>query len=101
MRKRKETDMDANEIKKAVTEAMAARQSRYPPRMEFSKKFLIAAFIFIGIFCAISTVSWFLIGDWPKEIAEFFVWPLIVSVVGYFGKTAIENKAKIENREGK
>ncbi|MCL2361190.1 MAG: hypothetical protein FWC73_05185 [Defluviitaleaceae bacterium] len=100
-----------DEIVIAVKEALHEYDStkhRIPPRkpprkkppMEFSKKLIMGVLLFIGLAFVLSMVSWHLTGDWPKEIVEFFVWPFIgsiVGVVGYFFKSAYENKAKIQN----
>jgi len=64
--------------------------------MEFSKKLILGTLIFIGMAFIASIVSWHVVDDWPREIAEFFVWPFILGVVGYMCKSAYENKAKIE-----
>jgi len=90
--------MDSNEIKKAMIEALGAldrKSSRHPPRTEFSKKLLVGVLVFVGLFCIVSTVAWFLMDDWPREIAEFFIWP-IIAVVSYMLKSAYENRAKIQ-----
>jgi len=91
--------MESFEVKKAVIETLNAldeRRVRHPPRMEFSKKLILGALIFIGLAYIASVLSWFLIGDWPREIAEFFVWPFIAGIVSYMGKAAYENRAKIQ-----
>jgi len=72
--------------------------------MEFSKKLTIGVAVFIGLFVAVSVTMWYFTGDWPKEIAEFFIWP-ILAYASYMAKSAYENKYKIqggqksENRE--
>ena len=65
------------------------------PKMEFSKKLILGVLIFAGVFCMISVTAWFLKGDWPREIAEFFIWPFL-GTIGYMLKSAYENKAKIQ-----
>ena len=67
--------------------------------MEFSKKLILGTLMFISLVCIASMLSWFLIGEWPREVAEFFIWPFIVAITGYMGKSAYENKAKILGRE--
>jgi len=63
--------------------------------MEFAKKLIIWVLIFCGLFCIISTAAWFLLGDWPREIAEFFMWP-IMGVISYNLKSGYENGEKIK-----
>jgi hypothetical protein len=89
--------MSPEEIKMMteVLEAIKKQPKQHPPRMEFSKKLLIGVLFFSGLFCIISTVSWLTMGDWPKEIAEFFIWPFL-GTISYMLKSAYENKAKIE-----
>ena len=87
--------MNPFEIKKAMLEALETTSQQPTPPVEFSKKLLIGVLSFVGVFCIVSTAAWFLTGDWPREIAEFFIWP-IIAVVSYMLKTAYENKAKIQ-----
>lgn len=91
-----------SEIKRAIYEAVEVANKhavRHPPRMEFSKKLILGVVIFAGLFCLFSVVAWILTGDWPREIAEFFIWP-IIGVASYNLKTAYENRPKIENGRG-
>jgi len=71
------------------------RNPQQKASIEFSKRLLIGVLFFVGVFCIISTIAWFTTGDWPREIAEFFIWP-IIAVVSYMLKSAYENKAKIQ-----
>jgi len=104
--------MSEYEIKRAINEALDERAAKQlphqvnthrsiyktsfsKPKMEFSKKLIIGALFFIGLFCIASTVAWFLLGEWPQEIAEFFIWP-ILGIIGYMIKSAVENYAKIK-----
>ena len=66
------------------------------PKMEFSKKLIIGALFFIGLLCVISLLSWFLFDKWPREIVEHFSWPFVAAIVSYMGKSAYENRPKIE-----
>jgi len=65
-------------------------------KMEFSKKLITGALFFIGSLCVVSLLSWFLFDKWPKEIVEHFSWPFVAAIVSYMGKSAYENKPKIE-----
>jgi len=93
--------MDSKEIKRLMQEAL--QENGYRPqygkpkkkKVEFSKKLILGASIFVGLFCIVSVASWFIIGDWPREIAEFFIWPFI-GIASYNAKTAFENRAKIQ-----
>ena len=71
-----------------------------PKKIEFSKKLIIGASIFYGLMCIVALVSWFLIGDWPREIIVHFSWPYGATAVSYMCKSAYENKPKILNRRG-
>jgi len=90
--------MIAEGVRTGINESNRITHNRKPikKKMEFSKKLMVGAFIFIGIAFIASWVSWVLIGDWPRDIAQFFVWPFIMGIVGYFCKSAYENKAKIQ-----
>ena len=108
--------MNEYEIKQAINEALDERDARRLPRrmnvsppkyeasllkpkMEFSKKLILGALIFVGLFCIASTFAWFYLDDWPREIAEFFIWP-IIAIIGYLIKSAVENYAKIKGGDG-
>jgi hypothetical protein len=93
--------MDSKDVEKTVVEALykyGVRPSQ-APRMEFSKKLILGASIFVGLFCIVSVLIWIFTGDWPREIAEFFIWPFI-GIASYMIKSGYENKAKIENGKG-
>jgi len=66
------------------------------PKMEFSKKLIVGASIYFALFGIASFVMWVLTGDWPREIAVFFVGP-IIGLISYMIKSGYENKAKILN----
>jgi len=68
-------------------------------KMEFSKKLIIGASFFYGLMCIVALISWFIVGDWPREIIEYFSWPFGAAIVSYMGKSAYENKAKIQKGE--
>jgi len=68
-------------------------------QIEFSKKLIIGASIFYALICTIALLSWFLIGDWPREIIEYFSWPFCATLVSYMFKSAYENKGKIKVEE--
>ena len=93
--------MSIDEWKEIIVEALIDYETMIKPKreMEFSKKLILGTLIFIGLICIFSILSWFLVDDWPREVVEFFVWPLIVGVTGYMGKSAYENKAKIIGRK--
>lgn len=85
----------AEEVMRKLSTMNMQPQNERKPKMEFSKKLIIGAFIFYGLIGIVSLVAWFLTGDWPREIAEFFILP-IIGLVGYMIKSAIENRAKIQ-----
>jgi len=62
--------------------------------MEFSKKLMLWASAYFALFGIASFVMWVLTGDWPREIALFFIGP-IIGLASYMIKSAYENKAKI------
>jgi len=66
------------------------------PKMEFSKKQITGACAFYFVICIIALASWFIIGDWPEEIILRLVWPFGATIIGYMGKSAYENKYKIQ-----
>lgn len=64
------------------------------PKMEFAKKLIISVSVFymlMGIGCFL---AWHFLGDWPHEIAEFFLWP-IIGIASYMLKSGYENGCKI------
>jgi len=78
-----------------TTQMTIFQKSHEKPKMDFSKKLIIAVSVFyacMGIFCL---VAWYLLGDWPQEIAEFFLWP-IIAVASYMLKSGYENKYRIQ-----
>jgi len=66
------------------------------PRMEFSKKLILGASFFYGLMCIVALMSWFLLGEWPREIIEHFSLPFAGLGISYMAKTAYENKPKIQ-----
>jgi|GEM_PF-1290617 len=98
--------MDRNELKQVIFEvirergsplsSLAEKELPEKPKMEFSKKLILGASIFYVLMGIASFISWFVFGEWPYEVIEFFAWPTGAAIVSYMGKTAYENKAKIE-----
>ena len=76
--------------------ARVKQRTARPAKMEFSKKIILLALFYFGASCIVSLVSWFITGDWPREIFEEFSWPFAVIVTGYLCKSAYENKYKIQ-----
>ena len=94
--------MSESELKKIIIGVLSEHNKKNSKQIEFSKKLIIGTIIFIGVICIVSILSWLIVGDWSREIAEFFIWPFIVAVTGYMGKSAYENKAKIQDgKDGK
>ena len=91
-------NMTPQEIKTIVIQTVSECTVNKPPRMEFSKKLILGASIFFVLFGIVSVALWILIGEWPQEIAEFFMWPAL-GIISYMLKSAHENKAKIQYRE--
>ena len=88
------TQNDKREVKLLVVETIK-ECNLSPQRMEFSKKLIIWALVFYALIGIACLVLWSVFGDWPHEIAIFFVSP-IVGVVSYMVKSGYENKAKIQ-----
>ena len=88
--------LDKNEIQAIVIQTVRECSAAPPPKMEFSKKLIIWAFIYFALFGIVSVVLWVVLGDWPREIAAFFLGP-VLCLISYMGKSAYENKAKIQN----
>ena len=91
-------DLKPQDIKTIVIQAVNECTAAKPPKMEFSKKLIIGASIYFALFGIVSVVLWILTGEWPREIAEFFVWP-VLALISYMLKTAHENKAKIQSNQ--
>ena len=77
----------------------AAKRKYKPTKMEFSKKLMILSVFFYGFLCIVSLVSWFISGEWPQEIVTNFTWPFTTALASYMGKSAYENKTKIQGGE--
>ena len=80
---------------RAVEKYIHSNKKQPKQKMEFSKKLIIWAFIFYAVIGVTCLALWVLLGDWPYEIALFFVSP-IVGIVSYMFKSGYENKAKIQ-----
>jgi len=63
--------------------------------MEFSKKLILWASVFYALMGIVCLALWVFIGDWPREIAIFFISP-ILGIASYMVKSGYENRAKIE-----
>jgi len=79
-----------------VVYRVVVQESNTKPKTEFSKKLIIGASIYFALFGIASFVMWVLTGDWPREIAIFFIGP-IIGLVSYMIKSGYENRAKIQN----
>ena len=90
------TEVDPITIEMIVTKTIEKCNDLQPQRMEFSKKLIIGASIYFALFGIASYVIWILTGDWPREIAVFFIGP-VVALISYMVKSGYENKAKIES----
>jgi len=93
--------IDENRLEQMMVDVM--RKMQKPPKphkMEFSKKLVLAFFIFCGILSVVFVVMWYLTGEWPQEIFEAVLYPLAVAIFGYLCKSAYENKPKIEKWGG-
>lgn len=98
MRRAIEKTVD-NAVYDAVKEYVARMPAPHKTRKtEFSKKLILGALFFVGVFIIVSTVAWFMTGDWPREIAVFFISPFI-GIASYMLKSACENREKIKNRK--
>lgn len=82
-------------LRTVVKETVEECSKQRPQRMEFSKKLIIGASIFYALMGIACLVLWVLLGEWPYEIAIFFVSP-ILGIASYMIKSGYENKAKIE-----
>ena len=79
----------------------AGMHSSTKPKLEFSKKLIIGASFFYSLICAIALLLWLTQGECPKDFLEFFSWPLVAIITSYMGKSAYENKPKIQNERDK
>ena len=98
--------MDSVELKKAVAEAVAEAlmQTQAPPkkprRMEFSKKLMAFASMMYTATWSVSVYSWFHMQIVPIELLQYATWLYAAALVSYKGKSAYENKPKIEKWGG-
>ena len=67
-----------------------------PLKMEFSKMLMcLSGALFFAAF-AVSVVSWFALGEIPSELLTYAALPFGLALPAYCGKSAYENKPKIE-----
>ncbi|MCL2617086.1 MAG: hypothetical protein FWD96_05520 [Defluviitaleaceae bacterium] len=73
-----------------------ARVVYVPERLEFSKKLMVYASAMYSATWVVSAVSWFVLGDVPQELLTYSTWLYGAGLTVYSGKSAYENKPKIE-----
>ena len=98
--------MNDFDIKSIVVEVLKEANIPKPPiqqikqEMEFSKKLMIfVSLIFAATWC-VAVFSWIVSGELPGELLEFVNWLYGASFVSYCGKSAYENKYKIDKGGG-
>jgi len=64
-------------------------------RTEFSKKLMIYASIMYGATWVVTVISWFALGEVPRELISYTTWLYGAAIATYSGKSAYENKPKI------
>ena len=98
--------MNDFDIKSVVAEVLREANLRKPPikhikqKMEFSKKLMIFLSVIFAATWGIAVYSWFAGGEIPWQLIEFVNWMYGASFVSYCGKSAYENKFKIETDWG-
>ena len=88
------TDDDLRKVAQIYHDIKRGRRKR---GMEFSKCILIFAAVICAGTWIVTAVSWFLWRDFPYELVRYTGW-FFGAVAAYMGKTAYENKPKIEGR---
>jgi len=99
--------MDETKVKQMIFETMREMQSRptqprpaSSPKMEFSKKLIMFTSMLYTAALIMAAFSWIYFGEFPQELMQYASWLYGATVVSYCGKSAYENKAKIEKRGG-
>jgi len=93
------TDLD---VKQIVAGVLREANILKPPiqhikqEMEFSKKLMIFVSLVFALTWCVAVFSWIASGELPGELLEFVNWLYGASFVSYCGKSAYENKYKIE-----
>jgi len=92
------------EVKMIVAETVKEYVKRQPPqkphKMEFSKKLMIVTSVIYALSWIMAAYSLFVKGEIPFELLQYANILYGASVVSYCGKTAYENKAKIDKWGG-
>ena len=70
------------------------------PKREFSKKLMIFASVMYAATWLVAVFSWFHLGKIPWELIQNASWLYGATFVSYCGKSAYENKPKIEGWGG-
>ena len=94
--------MNSFDVKAIVAEVLKEAYAHKPPikhikqKMEFSKKLMIFLSLIFATTWGLAVYSWFAGGEFPWALVEFVNWLYGASFVSYCGKSAYENKCKIE-----
>ena len=94
-------EKEGDNVDETIKRAGTKRRTITNPKLEFSKKLTIGASVFWSFLCVVSLASWFITGDWPKDIVLHFSLPFAGLFACYMGKSAYENKSKIHGGDGK
>ena len=93
------TDLD---VKQIVAGVLREANISKPPilnnkeKIEFSKKLMIFVSLIFALTWCVAVFSWIVSGELPGELLEFVNWLYGASFVSYCGKSAYENKCKID-----
>jgi len=68
---------------------------KYKKGTEFSKKLMIFASVMYGATWVVAVISWFALGETPRELISYTTWLYGAALATYSGKSAYENKPKI------
>ena len=94
--------MNESDVKQVIAEVLREVKIAKPPirhikqKMEFSKKLMIFVSVIFAATWGIAVYSWIAGGEFPWQLVEFVNWLYGACFVSYCGKSAYENKCKIE-----
>jgi len=92
------TQRDSEIITEIITKTVKALQAQ-PKKLEFSKKLMIFALVIYAASWIVAAVSWFYLEEFPSELMQYGSIAYGVIIAAYCGKSAYENKSKIEKED--
>ena len=98
--------MQPNNPRTTLETALEITARAQPPirkikkKMEFSKKLMVFTSVIFAATWAFAVCAWLAGGAIPWELVEFVNWLYGATFVSYCGKSAYENKYKIETGRG-